>query len=308
MKGDHPPASSGSQRCICVLNLLTMLLSIPVVGTGFWLASKHNTECTRFLQTPILCIGFLMLLLSMAGFVGSCWAIRWLLWIYLFVMFLLILTLLGFTTFALAVTSNESHAMPGGTDASSGGGNGSGGVDSAEGIHEYQLSYYSGWLTQRVQKEENWVKIKSCLTDAGVCASSPDLHFLPNFLYRHLNPLQVGCCKPPAVCQYMNVNGSEWANPMNASATLDCGLWSNTPRERCLACSTCKAGLLANLRHDWSKVALVNVFILVLLLLIYILACCVSQNASKRRRHHHHQLPLEYQPHPPSPTKIRLPL
>ncbi|KAI5061880.1 hypothetical protein GOP47_0022419 [Adiantum capillus-veneris] len=163
---------------------MTVVLSIPVLGTGFWLASKHNTECTRFLQTPILCIGFLMLLLSMAGFVGSCLAIRWLLWIYLFVMFLLILTLLGFTTFALAVTSNESHGTP--TPS----GDGVAGDGAAMSIHEYQLGYYSGWLTQRVQKEANWAKIKSCLADAGVCASSADLQFLPNFLYRHLNPLQ----------------------------------------------------------------------------------------------------------------------
>lgn len=264
----------GSKRCISLLNFATMLLSIPVLGTGFWLASKHDTECTRFLQTPILCIGFLMLFLSMAGFVGSCWAIRWLLWIYLFVMFLLILTLLSFTTFALVVTSNESHDQ------------GSISTVDAEYFHQYQLSYYSGWLTHRVQNPLNWNKIKSCLNDAKVCARN-DLErpsFLPNFLYRHLNPLQVGCCKPPAVCQYTNVNGSVWEDPVNATASLDCELWGNDPAHLCMDCSTCKAGLLANLRRDWSKVALLNVALLAFLLFVYALACCVFQNAAKRSR------------------------
>ncbi|KAH7280847.1 hypothetical protein KP509_36G016600 [Ceratopteris richardii] len=262
--------------------------------------SGSSQRCMSALNmTPILCVGFLMFLLAMAGFIGSCWAVRWLLWIYLFVMFVLILTLLAFTTFALAVTSNESNHETLNNPK-----------DVGPSIHQYQLSYYSGWLTQMVQKEKNWKKIESCLKDAGVCAS-PDLRFLPDFLYRQLNPLQVGCCKPPAVCQYTNVNGSVWEEPLNATASPDCELWSNDPADLCLACSTCKAGLLANLRRDWSKVALVNVSLLAFLLVIYALACCASHDASIKRRsarlphyhryHHDHQYERENLKSSPSP-------
>ncbi|GAU14649.1 hypothetical protein TSUD_97130 [Trifolium subterraneum] len=53
-----------SNHLIGVLNFLTFLLSIPILGGGIWLSSRaNNTDCLKFLQWPliiIVLIGFII--------------------------------------------------------------------------------------------------------------------------------------------------------------------------------------------------------------------------------------------------------
>ena len=62
-------------------------------------------------------------------------------------------------------------------------------------------------------------------------------------------------------------NGGSWVweDPGNMTASEDCTRWGNEASQLCYDCNTCKAGLLANLRCDWSKVALLNVVVLAFL-------------------------------------------
>ncbi|GLJ07865.1 hypothetical protein SUGI_0075880 [Cryptomeria japonica] len=55
-----------------LLNFVTFLLSIPILGGGIWLATRNSGDCLRFLQWPIISIGSAIMLLSLAGFVGAC--------------------------------------------------------------------------------------------------------------------------------------------------------------------------------------------------------------------------------------------
>lgn len=110
-----------------------------------WMA-KSSTSCEGFLQTPLLVVGFVVLIVSLAGFIGACFNVAWALWLYLVVMLVLIGTLLGITIFGFVVTSQG------------------GGVDVPGRVYkEYRLENYSEWLKTRVKDGENWRTIRSCI-------------------------------------------------------------------------------------------------------------------------------------------------
>jgi Tetraspanin family len=94
-----------SNNLVGFLNLLILLLSIPILAGGIWLSHRASTDCEKFLQKPVIALGVLLLLVSLAGFVGACCRQSCLLWAYLFVMFVLIFLLFCFTIFAFVVTN-----------------------------------------------------------------------------------------------------------------------------------------------------------------------------------------------------------
>ncbi|PKA66935.1 Tetraspanin-3 [Apostasia shenzhenica] len=267
----------GTNNLIGAVNFITFVASIPILAGGIWLSSQaNNTECLRFLQWPILIIGAAIFVVSLMGFAGACYRQTWLLQIYLFVMFLLIAALLGFIVFAFAVTDRGQGQVV---------------VDRA--FLEYQLTDYSGWLKDRVGDADYWAKISSCLRDAGVCSGmgrtvrdpatgtlvpeSADM-----FYQRQLSPVETlksGCCKPPTSCGYTYVNETLW-NPSAAVVVNDpdCSRWSNDQQQLCYQCDSCKAGLLATLRHSWRKVSVINVVILIILVIVYVVGCVAIRN------------------------------
>ncbi|KAE8669855.1 Tetraspanin-6 [Hibiscus syriacus] len=58
-----------SNTVIGFLNLFTLLASIPIIGAGLWMA-KSSTTCESFLQTPLLIVGFVILIISLAALMG----------------------------------------------------------------------------------------------------------------------------------------------------------------------------------------------------------------------------------------------
>ncbi|KAJ7525390.1 hypothetical protein O6H91_17G048100 [Diphasiastrum complanatum] len=163
-----------SNQLTGIINFITLVLSLPIIGVGIWLATKHNTDCVRFLQWPVIIIGVFILVVSIAGFVGSCFRVAWLLWLYLLVMFLLIVLLLAFTVFAFIVTNKGAgHALAG------------------KGYKEYRLGDYSTWLQRRVENSNNWDKIQSCLSDAKFCSHLSKYSTISSFDAADLSPVQV---------------------------------------------------------------------------------------------------------------------
>ncbi|CAA0811957.1 Tetraspanin-3 [Striga hermonthica] len=142
-----------SNHLIGFLNFLTFLLSIPILGGGIWLSSRaNNTDCMRFLQWPLIVIGVAIMVVSLAGFAGSCYRNNFLLYLYLWAMFFIVAALLGFVIFAYAVTDR-----------------GSGRPVLNRVYEDYSLGDYSGWLADRVGSPEYWSKISSCIRDSHVC-------------------------------------------------------------------------------------------------------------------------------------------
>lgn len=91
--------------------------------------------------------------------------------------------------------------------------------------------------------------------------------------------VQAGCCNPPLVCGYTFVNPTLWINPTNPNADTDCGTWSQDQTQLCYDCNSCKAGVVADVKQQWRKVAVVSVVVLVALAIVYIIGCCAFRNA-----------------------------
>ena len=145
--------AKAANTVVGAVNFLTFVIAIVILGGGIWLTTRASTDCVKFLQWPIIIIGVALLVISLAGFAGSCCHIPWLLNLYLFLTFLVIIALTGFTIFAFAVTDKgEGREVPG------------------RAFLEYDLSDYSGWLRDRVTNSRYWETIRSCLEDTKTCS------------------------------------------------------------------------------------------------------------------------------------------
>jgi len=253
-----------SNNLIGVLNFVTFLLSVPILGAGIWLGHRADgTECERYLSAPVIAFGAFLLAVSLAGLVGACCRVTWLLWVYLLAMFALIVALFCLTVFAFAVTNR-----------------GAGEAVSGRGYKEYRLGDYSNWLQKRVESTKNWNRIRSCLQDSKVCKSLQDSReTFADFIRSDLSPIQSGCCKPPTSCNFTYVSGTEWTKtttPAGAAADPDCGTWSK--EALCYDCQSCKAGVVATFKRDWKRVAVVNIVFLVFIIIVYSVGCCAFRN------------------------------
>ncbi|XP_008792155.1 tetraspanin-3-like [Phoenix dactylifera] len=268
----------GSTGLIGVVNFITFLGSIPILAGGIWLGARaNNTDCIRFLQWPIIIIGVTIMVISLMGFAGACYRISWLLRLYLFVMFFVIVALVGFIIFAFSVTDR-----------------GHGEVIMNRGFLEYQLNDYSGWLKDRVSDPGYWPKISACLRDAGACKGMA--HYVRDpttgmqmpesadmFYRRNLSPIESGCCKPPTSCGFTYVNETYWTPGGGGIAVpdTDCNQWNNDQRQLCYQCDSCKAGVLASIRHSWRKVSVINIVVLIVLVIVYVLGCAAFRNSKR---------------------------
>ncbi|PSS05094.1 Tetraspanin-6 like [Actinidia chinensis var. chinensis] len=242
-----------SNTVIGFLNLFTLLASIPIIGGGLWMA-RSSTTCESFLQTPLLAIGFIILIVSLAGFIGACFHVAWALWVYLLVMLLLIGALMSFTIFGFIVTAE-------------------GGGEVVEGrvYKEYHVGKYSPWLRKRVAEAKYWETIRSCILGSKTCAKIE--YWTPyDYLQRDMSPIQSGCCKPPTSCNY---------GVTMMSQDQDCYRWNNAPNLLCYECDSCKAGVLESVRNDWHKLSVLNIVMLILLIGIYSIGCCAFQNTKR---------------------------
>ncbi|CAA2970411.1 tetraspanin-6 [Olea europaea subsp. europaea] len=242
-----------SNTVIGFLNLFTLLASIPIIGAGLWMA-RSSTTCESFLQTPLLILGFIILIVSLAGFIGACFHVAWALWVYLVIMLLLIGTLLALTVFGFVVTSR-----------------GGGSVVAGRVYSEFHLDNYSSWLRKRIKDPHYWMTVKSCILGSKACAKVV-LWTPSDYLSKDLSPVQSGCCKPPTSCNYASTMVDQES---------DCYRWNNDPNILCYKCDSCKAGVLEDVRRNWHKISVLNIVMLLVLIGIYCIGCCAFQNAKR---------------------------
>ncbi|KAJ9141207.1 hypothetical protein P3X46_031773 [Hevea brasiliensis] len=244
-----------SNNLIGILNFLTFLLSIPIL-MRIWLRNHGTSECEKFFDTPVIIIGVFLMVVSLAGLIGACCRVSWLLWLYLFVMFLLIVLLFCFTIFAFVVTNK-----------------GAGKVVSERGYKEYRLV-----ITQTGCR-------RGCLIDGKVCSDFNEKYLndsVTKLYTEHLSAVQSGCCKPADECGFEYVSPTNWTKITPSSTNPDCSAWDNDPNTLCFNCNSCKAGLLDNIKSDWKKVAVVNIVILVFLIIVYSVGCCAFRNNKRQ--------------------------
>ncbi|KAB5573875.1 TETRASPANIN/PERIPHERIN-RELATED [Salix viminalis] len=252
-----------SSNVIGAINFVAMLLSIPVIGAGIWLAMEPDNSCVKILQWPVIILGVLILIVALAGFVGGFWRIPWLLIFYLIAMLILIILLACLVVFIYMVTVR-----------------GSGHLEPSRAYLEYRLDDFSGWLRRRVQSSYKWDRIRGCLSSTNMCAElNQSYRMAQDFFNAHITPLQSGCCKPPTLCGYTFVNPTYWISPINNAADMDCLQWNNDQTQLCYGCDSCKAGLLANLKGEWRRADIILMVTLVALICVYLIGCCAFRNA-----------------------------
>lgn len=207
------------------------------------------------------------MVVSLAGFAGSCYRNTFLMYLYMWAMFFIIAALIGFVIFAYAVTDK-----------------GSGRPVLNRAYLEYNLEDYSGWLERRVSDQGYWAKLSSCIRDSRVCSKmGRTFHGVPEtsdmFYSRKLSPIESGCCKPPTDCGFGYVNETLWGPGGGlVGNSPDCLRWSNDQQQLCYGCDSCKAGLLASLKHSWRKVSVINIIVLILLVIFYVIAYAALRN------------------------------
>uniref|UniRef100_A0A2P2J6Q3 Senescence-associated family protein n=1 Tax=Rhizophora mucronata TaxID=61149 RepID=A0A2P2J6Q3_RHIMU len=157
-----------------VLNFIAFLCSIPIIAAGIWLASKPDNECIHLFRWPVVILGFLILIVSLAGFVGAYWYKETLLAFYLCCMAILIGVLLILLVFAFVVTRNDGgYDVPG------------------RSYKEYRLEGFSSWLRDHVVNSKNWQKISACLAESDVCAKMNQNYITADqFFMSEISPLQ----------------------------------------------------------------------------------------------------------------------
>lgn len=255
-----------SNTVIGYLNLVTLVASIPTIGAGLWLGSAAAVTCESALQAPLLlAIGFIVLLISLAGFIGACYHVTWALWLYLLAMLLLIVALLGITVFGLAVTA----------------GGGGGRQVPGRPYQEFRITDYSAWLQKHVEVDRYWHPALACVVGSRACPKIASWTPL-DYLQHNLTPIQSGCCKPPTSCAYNQ------GMPVAPQDEADCYRWNNAPSILCYQCDSCKAGVLEQVRRGWHNITILNAIILVILIAVYSCGCCAFRNA---RRAEFHQYP-----------------
>ncbi|KAI4344348.1 hypothetical protein L6164_011583 [Bauhinia variegata] len=253
-----------SNNLIGILNFLTLLLSIPILVAGVWLSRQASTECEKWLEKPLIALGVFLLLVSLAGLIGACCHVTWLLWIYLVVMFLLIVLVFAFTIFAFVVTNK-----------------GAGETLSGKGYKQYRLGDYSNWLQKRVNNTKTWNRIKSCLYSSKVCSDFNNTYIgdtVEKLYTENLSALQSGCCKPSDECGFTYQSPTMWNKANTSYTNPDCDAWNNDPTVLCFNCQSCKAGLLQNTKDNWKKTAVINIIFLVFLVIVYSIGCCAFRN------------------------------
>ncbi|XP_011623332.2 tetraspanin-8-like [Amborella trichopoda] len=262
-----------SNKVIGLLNIVTLLISLFLLGyTLFDHFSKHHSTfsipCLHLLQIPVLNLALFLFFLSLAGLFGSLCKMRFLLYVYAFLMFALILAVVIFTVFVFVITNK-----------------GAGRLVSGRGYKEYRLGDYSHWLQKRISAPKIWTKINGCLVEAHVCGALGHGDFVQQkadeFYRKNLSPIQSGCCKPPTACGYVYRNATFWDLPKSGtlnSTDHDCLLWSNNQTTLCYNCGSCQAGLIATVKHDWRMITAVNVALLLFLIIVYSLSCCALKN------------------------------
>uniref|UniRef100_A0A1J3FJK6 Tetraspanin-3 n=1 Tax=Noccaea caerulescens TaxID=107243 RepID=A0A1J3FJK6_NOCCA len=261
-----------SNNLIGMVNFLTFLLSVPILGGGIWLSSRANSsDCLRFLQWPLIVIGISIMVVSLAGLAGSCYGNKFLMWLYLVAMLLIIAALIGFIIFAYAVTDK-----------------GSGRIVLNRGYLDYYLQDYSGWLKDRVSDDGYWGKISSCIRDSGACRKiGRNFNGVPEsadmFFQRKLHPVESGCCKPPSDCGFTYGNETWWGQEggMMIGPNPDCTLWNNDQSMLCYQCNSCKAGVLGSLKKSWRKVSVINIVVLIILVIFYVIAYAAYRNVKR---------------------------
>jgi hypothetical protein len=126
------------------------------------------------------------------------------------------------------------------------------------------------------------LELPDCASPILCITKIPSLSNNSQLTVSYASPIQSGCCKPPTSCGYTYMNETVWtATPGTVVIDPDCTKWSNNQQQLCYECDSCKAGVLASIKHSWRKVSIINIVVLIILVIVYVVSCAAYRNAKR---------------------------
>lgn len=260
-KSDRPVSSSAA--LVKGINVLAVLLALALISLGIWLATRPG-DCEKYATVPVFLIGAFFLLVAVLGLFGAWFALVPILYTYLVLTFVVLVGFLILSIFLFAVTSK-----------------GGGYSVSGQTFKEYNLSSYSSYMQDRLNKESNWNHIKAVIGASDNCAKFDQISPV-DYPYSDLNSVQSGCCRPPSECGYaMTGPGTFTTTSVPLSSDPDCTRYSNDDSIKCYDCDSCKGGVAEDIRKSGRVAGIITLVIFVILVAVLVLACSVGHRFSR---------------------------
>ncbi|KAK3025363.1 hypothetical protein RJ639_044903 [Escallonia herrerae] len=231
-------------------NLVGIPLSLVLVVTALYQFSDGYSGCDHDHPIVILLLGFLLLILAITGVVGSLRHNALLLTIYLRALFVVIAALFVYMAILFVQTGKAPSGMTKPNEV-------------------FRIQEFSPMLRKNQLSDKSWRYTKGCFDKEDVCGvnNNGDFDRLPKAPLKGVGEkstiknqpkestdarkaFQVGCCRPPKQCGFVNVEVNEtskWVAPKSGfpSKDPDCTKWSADRNKMCFDCDTCKAAKLA---------------------------------------------------------------
>ncbi|GKV22297.1 hypothetical protein SLEP1_g32179 [Rubroshorea leprosula] len=242
----------GMKHISGLLSIFTFVLSLPILASVMWLLYMRDYDCEVLLRLPRLQIG-IGIALIFVFLVSNATLILIRTRLPMVGVMLVMVPLLLMLTMGLAFVGAfkmESRRMPASPM----------------------------WLKAKVQNNNKWNDIKSCIYDSETCEEMAitSMQLSPYaFSMRKLTPIESGCCQPPPFCGMEALNTTFWvekdhARSRNHPFDTDCDTWSNNRNILCYDCQSCREGFLSTIQSKWRKLGLFMVIMAVLLIVSHL--------------------------------------
>ncbi|EYU44280.1 hypothetical protein ABFS82_08G038500 [Erythranthe guttata] len=185
--------------------------------------------CSYNSASSLQWMGIFFLVVSIIGLMGSCFRIKAVESIYLWVLVIWTGATIVFALFIYASMPGQSPYL----------------TFNAINREGFWLKQYRPVLQTALVNEKDWYRIKTCYKETHIC----------DVLKNVTNPttsrfVQTGCCFPPYRCLKFNSNTSLSFKNMDD----ECKTWSKLGvGKECFDCDSCKAAYLANFQEQWDS-------------------------------------------------------
>ncbi|GAB2291513.1 hypothetical protein Dimus_025767 [Dionaea muscipula] len=235
---------------IGALSVFAFIVSLPILGAVIWLIYMGDYDCEQLVKLPKLrvgitvCLALVFIISNLAAFFRLKFPVPG----FIVVMVLLITMFLV----GLAIVGGyklQSHAIVGSPM----------------------------WLRMKVNQNDNWILIKSCIFHNRVCDDliTRSFRLKPyEFITSNLSPMESGCCEPPSICGMEYVNATFWEKGSENEAPYDnkdCEAWENDRTGLCFNCQTCRDGFVDVIYGKWWKLGVFLIAMSIMLIASHLL-------------------------------------
>ncbi|PIN12001.1 hypothetical protein CDL12_15390 [Handroanthus impetiginosus] len=244
---------SCSRISLALLNIIILIVSIfHVLMSTFWAVDSRSRPCLHADVSSIQWMGIFMVIMTTIGILGSCFKLKALQDLYLWVLLILTIAITVSSCFIFALLPKESPAI----------------IFQKTSNDGYWLSGFTPALQTALVNEKDWHVVKTCLMEKQICKVKRRVG--DDFF----DYIQTGCCKPPIRCGLEQKNVSYWEPPPTGLASRDeeCLMWTRHLGIECFDCDSCKAGYLSIYEDDWNENIFTEVARMVILIAASVLA------------------------------------